>query len=128
MVIRKITYLEYYIQKDVNSRPFTVHADDMKLFEGPRHPESWLNEVPIVEQPLDVMAPRSHTPERSAGATRETLPGPEMPNALAESPQSTPLTIRTKRGWAVKPPKSIRSSNQSCVIYIFFLSAGSINV
>ena len=40
---KKITYLEYYIQKDVNSRPFTVHADDMEPFEGPRHPESWLN-------------------------------------------------------------------------------------
>ena len=66
LVIRKITYLEYYIQKDVNSRPFTIHADDMKPFECPRHPESWLNEVPVVEQPLDVIEPRSHTTERSA--------------------------------------------------------------
>ena len=77
----------------------------MKPFDGPRHPESWLNEVPVVEQPLEVIEPRSHTPERSDGATRETLPGPEMPNALAGSPMSTPLKIRTRRGRAVKPRK-----------------------
>ena len=58
----------------------------MKPLVGSRHPESWLKEVPIVEQFLEVMEPRSHTPERSARATEETVPSPEMTNALAESP------------------------------------------
>ena len=65
LVIKRVTYLEYTIQKDVNSRSFTIHVDDMKPFEGLRHPDSWLIEVPQMEQPLETTNPTLPSPNQS---------------------------------------------------------------
>ena len=48
LVIKSIGEVNYLIQKDPKSVPFTIHVDDMKLYLGPDRPESWL---PAIDTP-----------------------------------------------------------------------------
>lgn len=77
LVVKRISYLTYKVQKDKDSRTITVHVDHLKPFSGTKHPKSWLNvsENPVMEEP------------------------PEIP----EHAQETPVAIRTRGGRLVKP-------------------------
>lgn len=44
LVVKRISYLVYRIQKSEESQPITVHVDDIKPFIWKKHPKSWLDE------------------------------------------------------------------------------------
>ncbi|MEW8486835.1 MAG: hypothetical protein AB2705_16775 [Candidatus Thiodiazotropha sp.] len=48
LVIRRISYLTYKIQKDKESNPIVVHVDQLKPFHGVKHPINWLREPEIM--------------------------------------------------------------------------------
>ena len=44
LVIKQVSFLTYRIQKDRDSKPLVVHVDQLKPFQGRKHPENWLRE------------------------------------------------------------------------------------
>ena len=48
LVIKRISYLTYKIQKDKESNPIVVHVDQLKPFHGVKHPKNWLREPEIM--------------------------------------------------------------------------------
>ena len=75
LIIKRLSYLTYRIQKTKEDRPLVVHVDHLKPFAGTKHPENWLLE------------------------NRET-----EPLTVDESHPDTPVQIRTRRGRQIKPP------------------------
>ena len=80
LVIKRISYLTYRIQKNKESNPIVVHVDQMKPFQGAKHPKNWLREAEAVP---DV-----------AGSD---------PSVSESVPSEMPVQIRSRRGRIVKP-------------------------
>ena len=75
LVIKQVSFLTYRIQKDRDSNPLVVHVDQLKPFQGRRHPDNWLRDS-------------EREPE---------LPGPQPIQ------QETPMPVRSRRGRVIRP-------------------------
>ena len=99
LVLKRITNLEYKIQREAESRSFTVRVDDMKPFEGLNHPESWLGDSlskqSSIDDDLNTSVPRQVDAELQTGVHESAQ--------RAELPFVTPMPIRSKRGRPIKP-------------------------
>ena len=77
LVLTRLSYLTYQVQKDKDSKVLTVHVDHLKPFVGTKHPKSWLNMPKMSEQ----------------GEIYENF----------EPSYQTPVAVRTRTGRLVKP-------------------------
>ena len=77
LVLRRLSYLTYQVQKDKDSKVLTVHVDHLKPFVGTKHPKSWLNMPQMSEQ--------------------------EEISENFEPSYQTPVAVRTRTGRLVKP-------------------------
>ena len=106
LILKRITSLEYKIQKDQQSRSFTVHVDDMKPFEGLRHPVSWLDLDTFNEQPIEEdnqnLPVENQTPEAGEMQAEAEIQNRES-EITGELPYVTPVPLRTRRGRLIKP-------------------------
>lgn len=82
LIVKRLSYLTYRIQKSEDSRPLVVHVDHLKPFAGTKHPRNWLHRNTETEN-LPVNEPE-----------HEPIPSREP---------DSPVLIRTRRGRQVKP-------------------------
>ena len=87
LVIKRVTALTYTIQKSKEDQPFPVHVDDIKPFEGKRHPKSWLDQ-PSIEPPVVVPHEQENEPRNQPPLQRIN---------------DSPVQIRSRRERPVKP-------------------------
>ena len=74
LVIKRLSYLTYRIQRGPEARTLVVIVDDLKPFAGTKHPKNWLKYDPTPAPAPAVLSPES------------------------------PMQIRTRRGRQVRPP------------------------
>ena len=82
LIVKRLSYLTYRIQRSEDSRPLVVHVDHLKPFAGTKHPRNWLHRNTETEN-LPVNEPE-----------HEPIPSREP---------DSPVLIRTRRGRQVKP-------------------------
>ena len=119
------------IQSSKTSKAFTVHVNDLKLFWGDNHPESWLPDdakcsgsqrstLEEIVTPVDDNHPESWLPDdaKCSGSQRSTLEEIVTPvddfesDEVAHDQINTPMAtsepvphLRTKSKRVIRPPK-----------------------
>ena len=78
LVIQRLSYLTYRIQRNKETNPIVVHVDHLKPFIGRKHPRNWLTEPQEVVEPQQEPAPGNNLPsdqehEGSGGLTMKFL-------------------------------------------------------
>lgn len=91
LIIKRISYLTYRIQKDKESKALVVHVDHLKPFLGSKHPENWLKGT-------------RNVPDMCEKEKETTIVGERENTQVSQSPNSKmPVTIRSRRERTVKP-------------------------
>ena len=98
LVIKRLSYLTYRIQKNRESSPIVVLVDHLKPFVGTKHPRNWLSEPRILPSTGRVEIQQGVPTGESVPLNQETE---------GEGPQGTfneiPVQIRSRRERVVKP-------------------------
>ena len=89
LIVKRVSSLNYIIQKSREGESFPVHVDDIKPFIGERHPKSWLdepvrNEAENTTEPVDI------------NTEPDIIP-------ITERTRESPVQIRSRRERPVKP-------------------------
>ena len=107
LIIKRISYLTYRIQKDKENKALVVHVDHLKPFSGSKHPENWLKGTRNV--------PNMYEKEKETPIVRER----ENTQVSQSLNSEMPVTIRSRRERTVKPnsemPVTIRSRRERTV-------------
>ena len=91
LVIQRLSYLTYRIQRNKETNPIVVHVDHLKPFIGRKHPRNWLTEPQEVVEPQQEPAPGNNLP---SGQEHEGSGG---------TYNEIPVQIRSRRERMVKP-------------------------